>query len=228
MTIDGENFVTDLHPGEGSGRFIDDVTDDRGAFGFTDGATDLPDDHGEDASEAETEKGTGESDDDFVEGGDGGELFAWGFDLAFHDLHRGELGESDKSPCGDAPETIFDTVDRFLPEGFTEPDAKFFDDQPAPPSGEKVTEFVDDNHQIKDDEDGEDDSDRFDDGEEHRSLEEFGGAGTGPRISRENSIEIRACNRSMLGHDLGDGFPNGREANPPGEKGGDGDFVGGV
>ena len=115
--------------------------------------------HGENEREKNTEKRAGNRDDDFIERGNGRELRAIDIGFAFDDVHRRKLRKRDKTAERQRAERILHAVDRFLPERFAEPDAEFLDVESAPARGEKMTELMDDDEQIKKNEDLEEDED---------------------------------------------------------------------
>jgi hypothetical protein len=78
------------------------------------------------------------------------------------------LGQGYVAAGRDASEDVFDPIDLLLPQGFTEPDAELFDDQTTPAGGEEMPEFVNDDHQVKNDQNPENDQDGLYEFQEHR------------------------------------------------------------
>ena len=140
------------------------ITDDGGGLGIADGFADDVDDAGEEEGEAETEEGAGEGDDDFLPGRGGGEFLAGRFGFAFDGFHGGHLREGDVTAAGDGAEDVFDAVDFLRPKRLAEPDGELVDLEAAPFGGEEVAEFVDDDEDVKE----QDDFREGDDGEEER------------------------------------------------------------
>ncbi|MFM1944158.1 MAG: hypothetical protein RI897_3140 [Verrucomicrobiota bacterium] len=157
VAVDLGDFVTWEDAGFGCGGVGVDVTDGGGGFGFTDGASDAVDDEGEEDGEGEAEERSGEGDDDFIESRDGGEVFLGFVGFAFDGFHGGHLGEGDEAAGGDGSEGVDYAVDLFLPEGFTEPDGEFFHLKAAPAGGEEVSQFVDEDEEVKEEYDLQDD-----------------------------------------------------------------------
>ncbi len=62
------------------------------------------------------------------------------------------MRERDEAAKGKRTERVLDAIDRFFPERFAEPDAEFFDVKPAPACRQKMPELMDDDEQIKEDE----------------------------------------------------------------------------
>ncbi len=161
VMVDGFDGVSGLEACGSGGAFGVDEADFGAVFEIVDGFTDGPDDDGEGDGEEEGEEGAGEGDDDFVEGGDGGEglgrgggvVFWEGIGFAFDEVHGGELGEFDEAAGWDGAEGVPDAVELFFPEGFTEPDAEFLDVKAAPASGEEVSDFVDDDDEVEEEDD---------------------------------------------------------------------------
>ena len=105
----------------------------------------------------QTEKRTRDRDDDLVERGNWRELRAIDVGLAFDDVHRRELRQRDETAERNRAERILHAVDRFLPKRFAEPDAEFLDVEPAPARRQKMAQLMDDDEQIKKDDDLEED-----------------------------------------------------------------------
>ena len=66
-------------------------------------------------------------------------------------------GRATNPPNGIDPKRILDTVDRFLPNRFAEPDTELLDKQPTPACGQKMAQLVHDDEQIEEDKDLEED-----------------------------------------------------------------------
>jgi len=67
------------------------------------------------------------------------------------------LGQKNESTSGDPTETEFDSVDDLFPNRSPEPNAKFVDVKTTPPGCQKVAQLVDDNKEVKDENDLEND-----------------------------------------------------------------------
>ena len=87
--------------------------------------------------------------------------------FALDDVHRRELRERDEAAQGKRAERILDAVDRLLPKRFAEPDAELFDHQPAPARREKMAQLMDDDEQIKKDDNLEKDKNDAKDVQQH-------------------------------------------------------------
>ncbi len=68
-------------------------------------------------------------------------------------------GSATKPPKGSEPSEYCTPLIVLLPKRFAEPDAEFFDHQPAPARGEEVPQLMHDDEQVKEDDDLEDDED---------------------------------------------------------------------
>ncbi len=76
-------------------------------------------------------------------------------------------GSATKPPKGSEPNEYCDAVDRLLPKRFAEPDAEFFDHQPAPARGEEMAQFMDHDEEVKEDDDLEKDKNDAKDVQQH-------------------------------------------------------------
>ena len=96
-----------------------------------------------------------------------GSLCAIDVGLALDDVHRRELRQRDEAAERQRAERVLDAVDRLFPKRFAEPDAKFLDVKPAPARGQKMAQLVDDDEQVKKDENLEEDEDDADGVQKH-------------------------------------------------------------
>ena len=164
VVVNGEDFVAGLEARFVGGKVGLDVADDGGGLGIADRFADDPDDAGEKEGEAEAEERAGEGDDDFLPGRGGREFLARGFGFALDSFHRRHLGQRDVAAGGDGAEDVLDAIDFLGPKRLAEPDGELVDFEAAPFGGEEVAELVDDDEDVKE----ENDFREGDDGEEER------------------------------------------------------------
>src|SRR5213592_3072536 len=128
---------------------------------------DRPDNAGKTERQKHAEQRPGNRYDDFVERGNFRQPCAVHIRLTLDNVHRRKLGQRDKASERQRTERVLDTVDCLFPEWFTEPDAEFFYVKPSPAGGQKMSQFMDNNQQIKQDENLEEDEDETDDVQKH-------------------------------------------------------------
>ena len=98
----------------------------------------------------------------FCHGGRGREFLAGRVGLALDGLHGRHLRQRDVTAGGNGAEDVIDAVDFLRPERLAEPDGKLIDPEPAPFRGEEMAQLVDDDQDVK----KEDDLEEGDDGKE--------------------------------------------------------------
>src|SRR3954447_15608682 len=131
---------------------------------------DDPNDGGERDREQQTEKRAGKRDDDFVERRNSRQGRAIHVRPALDDVHRRELRGFQNPAEWQRAERVEHAVDLLFPERFAEPDAELLDHQSAPPRGEKVPELMDNDEQIKKDNDLEQDEEDATGVQDHRDI----------------------------------------------------------
>ena len=150
--------------GVGRRGIRDDVTDFERGFSLTDRPADRPDDHRENKSQPEREHRPSERDDDFIQRRNDGQSSAVRRRFTLDGVHRSHLRQLHKPAKRDRPQAVNHAVVRSFPDRLAEPDRKLFDHQSAPACSEKMAQFVDDDQQVKDEDDFEDDNQEVQDG----------------------------------------------------------------
>ena len=89
----------------------------------------------------------------FCQGEAGGSSSRGRLALALDGFHRRHLRQRDVAAGGDRAEHVLDAVDFFRPERLAEPDGEFVDLQPAPFRGEEMAELMDDDQDVKEEDD---------------------------------------------------------------------------
>jgi len=67
-------------------------------------------------------------------------------------------------------EAVFDPADGFAPDRLAEPDRKFLHDQPAPLGGQKMSELMDDDEQVENQDDLYADEEELENVENHKEC----------------------------------------------------------
>ena len=116
---------------------------------FALGFSDHPHDAGHGKGEAETEKWARCGDDDFIEWLGWRQLVAAVFGCPLEGLHGRELRDGHKTSCGDRAQSVFHTTNRFTPDRLSKPDGKFFHYKAAPARCQKMSQFVNNDQEIE-------------------------------------------------------------------------------
>ena len=153
------DLVARLETSLGRGPIGNYIADNRGRFRFADRPPHRPDDDRKNDSKQKTEERTGEGDDDFVERRNLRQLRAIDVRFALDHVHGRELRQRHEPAERQRTKRILHAVDRFFPNRFAEPDAKFFDIKATPARGQKMAKLVDNDEQIEKNQDLEDDED---------------------------------------------------------------------
>ena len=93
--------------------------------------------------------GTGRCHDDLVQRLYRRKLAAIRFYSPLERFHRRELRNCDVAACWNAAKTVFDAIDLLAPDWLTKPDGKFFHNQSAPPGSQKVSQLMNENEQVE-------------------------------------------------------------------------------
>src|SRR4051812_33960298 len=129
---------------------------------------DGPDHAGKKESEQDAEERPRDRHDDFIERGNLRQRSAILVGLALDHVHRSELRQFHEPAERKGAQRVLDAVDRLLPERFSEPDAESFDVQSAPARRQEMAQLVDDDEEIKKENDLEKDENDAQDMNEHK------------------------------------------------------------
>src|SRR5207237_2868273 len=165
-----ENFVAGLESSLLRWRVRQDVADNGGGIRFAHWMADHPHNAGKRKREKQAKEGAGHGHDNFIESGDRRQLCTVHIRLTLDNVHRRELRQRNKSTKRERAQRVLHAVDRLFPERFAEPDTEFPEIQSAPPRCQKMAELMDNDQQIKQDEDFEENQNDARDVDEHYKL----------------------------------------------------------
>ena len=107
-----------------------------------------PDGHGKKHGQQERGDGAGGGHDDLVQGGNGLQILGK-LRSPFNSLHRSHLRQGNEAAGRNPAHPPLHAVDGLFPDGASKPDLEPVHVQAAPAGGEKVTQFMNENHEVK-------------------------------------------------------------------------------